>query len=33
MHKLFNIIHSYTVECGYFGATKINIIEDKDMGE
>ncbi len=29
MHKLFKIVHSYTVECGYYSWTKINQIEDK----
>lgn len=23
-HKAFDIIHSYTVECGYFSPTKLN---------
>jgi hypothetical protein len=23
MHKIFNIVHSYTVECGYFATKKV----------
>lgn len=31
-HKLFNIVHSYTVECGYFAPNRINpLIPLKDI--
>ena len=30
VHKLFNLIHSYTVECGYFAPGKINPLIDID---
>ena len=30
VHRLFNMIHSYTVECGYFAPGKLNPLIEID---